>query len=381
MVPFRICISIALTILLCGCSSKKETKPNNPPQPVVTTPVTTKDVPIYVTAFGNIYAPLYVEIRPQITGKLTTAHVAQGAFVEKDQLLFSIDPRPFQAALDQAKATLLKDKAAVQIAQSTLQRNQELVKKDYIAQLTFETYESNLASAEAQVLADQAAVEVAEINLEYCSLVAPMDGRMSQYTVDPGNNVSPTDTNPITTVRQVDPIDVNFSIAQSDFIKVKQAQLKNPLKVYLTVPGAVGEDKIEGTIYFIDNNIDLATGTILIKATIHNDKRILWPGEYVNVNILLETRKDAVVIPYRALQIGQKGEFVYVIDNTNTTEVRNVVIGPRYEDTIIITQGLKPNEKVVTNGQINLRNGTKVVEKEPNQPDAKSPQIKQKGTK
>jgi multidrug efflux system membrane fusion protein len=260
---FSICAYVIIAgYSLIGCQRSKAPPPEHT-VPVVVEEAVATDVPLFIDVIGNVYSPMTVEIRPQISGKLLSAHVNQGDDVLKGQLLYSIDPDPFQAVLDKARATLIKDEALLEYAKSTLERYKDLVKKDYVSKLNYDQYVSNFAAAKAQVESDLADIRTAEINLGYTSIFSPIDGRMSGYTVDPGNIVSPTDTNPLTTVRQITPIHVYFYLPQSDFQKVKDLPSFDQLTFDATVPG-LADHEVNGRVFFVDNNINLQTGSILL---------------------------------------------------------------------------------------------------------------------
>jgi multidrug efflux system membrane fusion protein len=366
MKPAAYLIALALlgSGMVTGCS-KKEPPPGGFPSPIVSSTVKTQDVPVYISTIGNVNSQATVEVRPQVTGKLIAVHVKQGQNVKKGDLLYSIDPKPFQAELDKAKATLVKDQANLEYARDRLARYKELVKKEYVSQLNYDEYQSNVAALEGQVMIDLADVTYAEINLGYTSVTAPIDGRLSGYDVDVGNLVSPTDTRPLTTIRQISPIDVNFYLPQYEFQRIKQLQSQSPLTVEATIPKSTIQETFQGKVYFIDNNLSLNTGTILLKAVFQNENRILWPGEFVEVKLLLKTQPKALIVPFAAVQMGQQGSYVYIVKPDNTVELRNVKTGVRYNDYIVIEDGVKDGEKIVIDGQVNLRNGSQVYEKKP----------------
>lgn len=316
------------------------------------------EVPIYIDTIGNIVERSIVQIRPQVPGILLKSYVKEGQEVKKGELLYEIDPRPYQAAFEEAVGNLEKDKASLEQAKITVQRNQELVEKKYIPLLTFEQYETNVKTAEAQVKISEANVNKAKINLDYCNITSPINGRVSSFNIYPGNLVQVNDSQAITEIREIDPIDVRFTIPQRDFQRVHQGQMKSPLEFEATLPNEK-KKLYKGFIYFIDNHVDLSTGTIQIKGVVENEKRALWPGEFVNVRILLG--KDLlVVIPDTAEQAGSKGPFVYQILQDLTVKAVTITTGQPYGPFTTVISGLKEGDKIVTNGQLNLRNGSKV---------------------
>lgn len=319
-----------------------------------------RDVPIYVEAIGNVYEYSIVQIRPQVQGILLNAYVAQGDFVNEGDLLYEIDSRPYKAVLDQAKATLLKDQAAVELAKSTLKRYADLVNKDFVSKLTYEQYQTNLASTEAQVEIDKAAIESAQINVDYCKIFSPIAGKLSVFNIYPGNLVTVNDPNALTEIRQINPIEVRFSIPQRDFQEIQKIQAADNLQFDAFLPFE-DQRSFEGKVFFVDNHVDLRTGTILLKGLIQNSEKILWPGEFVRVKVLLKILHDTIVIPFDAIQTGQDGDYVYVIDSDMTAKVVYVKAGEKIGKDIAIYNGLKANDVVVTNGQLNLGPGSKVL--------------------
>lgn len=353
----NIIVFFSLGILLVSCTSKQEKVV--PSIRVEATEAVVQDVPIFIEAIGNIFENSIVQIRPQIQGILLKAYVEQGQFVNAGDLLYEIDPRPYQAVLDQAKATLLKDQAAVELAKSTVKRYTDLANKDFVSPLTFEQYQTNVMSTEAQVEIDKAAIESAQINLDYSKIFSPINGKISVYNIFPGNLVVVNDPNALTEIRQISPIDVRFSIPQRDFQRIQQSQSLENLKFEVTLPYDKNR-KFEGYLYFVDNHVNLETGTILLKGLAANEDKILWPGEFVRVRIILETQKNAVVVPFSALQSGQRGFYAYIVQPDMSVKTVDVTVGERIDTLIVIDSGISAGDKIVTNGQLNLRNGSKV---------------------
>lgn len=350
-----------LAILLLSFSSscsKKET-------PEIKYPITIgeaiqKDVPIVLEAIGNVFSLYTVLIRPQVGGIITEANVKQGQYVKKGQQLYKIDPRPYQAALDQTKGTLLKSVATLKLAEITAKRYADLAQKDFISKLTYEQYVANIDTAQGQVLNDQAALEVAQINLDWTTVVSPIDGKISQFNIDPGNLVVPNDTNALTDVRSITPADIRFYVNQTDYIQVQKAIREGQLKFEVYLPQNP-EGAREGKIYFYDNHLDPTTGTILIKGTVDNVDEHFWPGEFVRVRLQLRMQKNGILVPEEAIQIGQEGPFVYIFKpETSTVEYRPIVRGEKVGKMFLVEKGIEWGEKVVTKGQVNLRPNAKV---------------------
>lgn len=344
--------------LLMACSKEKPKEERV--VPIIIGEVTQQDIPIYIEAIGNIYAYPTVQIRPQVGGIVKEAYVKQGQYVKKGDPLYQIDPRPYQAVLDQAKANLIKDKATLSIAQITLSRNEELVKKDFISKLAYDQFKSNVDAAQGQVLFDQAAIDLAEINLEWTKPTSPIDGKVSQYNLDPGNLVIANDPTVLTDIRQITPADVRFTVAQKDFVEVQKAMRAGTLKFEAILPQDPTQSR-EGSIYFVDNHLDLNTGTVLIRGAVPNEDEFFWPGEFIRVRLQLRVQKDALLVPVEAVQIGQEGAFLYVYHpSSSSVEYRRIKKGDRTGDKVWIVEGVKLGEQVVLRGQVNLRPGAKV---------------------
>lgn len=346
-------------LILLGCSREPQ-RVVLPPVKVQAAQVVEQSVDRSVDAIGYVNQNLLVQIRPQVEGVLLSVHVQEGQMVKEGDLLYEIDARPFQAALDQAAANLKKDLAALALAKNTAERYKEPAAKEYVSPLVYEQYLTNVQSAEAQVAADEAAVETAKINLGYTKIVAPISGKVSVYTVDVGNLVAVNNTTPLIEIRQIQPVQVVFSIPQKDFDEIKFRESFDDLKFDVILPYDK-VPKIEGKLYFVDNHIDQTTGTIVLKGLVTNEASLLWPGQYVRVRLFIGTDPNAIVIPYASLLQGQKGPYVYVINEDMTVKTVQIVVGQQIDSTVIVKSGLKVGDRVVTNGQLNLKNGSTVV--------------------
>lgn len=353
---------IALTLVclsLTACSGDNQKKQVRT-FPVIVGDVIVRDVPIYVETIGNVYSLQTVEVRPQVGGIIQEAYVKQGQYVKKGDPLYKIDPRPYEANLEKAKAALIKDLAALNLAEITVQRYASLVSKEYVSKLNYEQYQANVETGKGQVLSDQADISLAELNLEWTTPRSPIDGKISQFNIDPGNLVIVNDPNALTNIRQITPADVRFGITQKDFIEVQKSILSGLLKFEVILPQEISKPR-EGKIYFIDNHIDLSTGTILLRGTVPNEDEFLWPGEFVRIRLQLRVHPNALLVPEEAVQIGREGPFVYVYQpDTSTVEYRKVVKGENIDHLQMILEGVKAGEKVVTKGQVNLRQGAQV---------------------
>lgn len=345
------------TLLLCSCKNEPQMPAfGEMPQPVHVAEVVEQEAPLFLEVMGRIDSPLMVELKAQVSGRLASMHVTQGKLVKKGDLLFKVDPTPFQVLLDQALAAQQKDEAALHFAQAKLERFRPLAKQEYVSPLHYDEYLNEVETLTAQTLADKAAVDSAKINLDYCCICSPMEGKISEARVDPGNLVGPHDTVPLTVIRQLNPVDVRFHLAQKDFQKIKG---QSQQKVEVLLPDAT-KPHCAGDVYFVDNHLNVKSGTILCKATLPNDDSTLWPGEYVRVRLMTKTLPHALFIPFAAVQLGQEGSFVYVVKPDQTVEKRMIHVEARREGQAILAEGLQAGEQVVIDGQLNLRPGSKV---------------------
>lgn len=354
------CFTLVTGLLLSGCSSNQAAAPKIPPpvSVVVTQPVQ-KDVPIFIEAIGNVFADTSVEIRPQVSGKLLEFKVKEGQMVKKGDLLFTIDPRPYEASLALAEATLNKDKATLEFSKKRMERNTELVQKEFIAQLTFEQITSDVSVNEAQTQIDIANVDLAKINRDYAYVKSPIDGRLGNRRIDPGNLLIANDPNPVINVSQMDPVQIRFNVPQSQFWDIQKALQAGTLSLDITLPQ--DPDHIfKGSLYFLDNTIDLGTGTVLLKGHVPNENMILWPGEFVRVRVNLRMKEGAILLPTQAVQTGQQGKYVFVVKPDDTVELRQVKVSEIIDNQIVVEEGISMGETVVQTGQLNLKNGSKV---------------------
>jgi multidrug efflux system membrane fusion protein len=278
--------------------------------------------------------------------------------VKKGDLLFTIDPRPYQAALDKAKATVEEDKAKNVFAQSQLKRNEELAKTKVASPQDLDSARANAQSAEAQIQADMAAVETAQINLDYCYIRSPIDGRASKRNVDIGNVVSPQTM--LLIIQRQDPIYVDFTIPESALPRVREFVAAGTLAVQASFADDPSKNRT-GAFDFLDSGVQPGAGTVRMRAILENKDRLFWPGQFVNVRIVLDTLKNAVLVPNEALQTGAQGNFVFIVKADNTVEARPVKPGQRQGNDIAISEGVKPGETVVVTGQIALAPGTQVM--------------------
>jgi membrane fusion protein, multidrug efflux system len=326
--------------------------------PVVVAEVTRRNMPVQVTAIGNVEAYSTVTVKSLVDGEIQKAYFAEGQDVKKGDMLFSIDPRPFQAALHQAEANLARDQAQFQYAKTEARQYTELEKEGIVSQIQYQQYTSNADALEAAVRADQAAVENAKIQLGYCSIYSPIDGRTGSLLVHPGNLVKNNDTS-LVVINQVTPIYVDFSVPEQFLPQIKHHQARGKLAVLAYLSGDQASAS-RGVLSFINNTVDSSTGTIVLKGTFGNRDRRLWPGQFVNVVLDLSVQRNATVVPSQAVQTGEKGQYVYVVNPDHTAALRPVEIGNTLSGYSVVEKGLNPGETVVTTGQLRLYPGAKV---------------------
>ena len=332
-----------------------------PAVPVVAETVHQGDVPIYLRGVGTVIAYNNVIVRSQITGQIVKIAFNQGQTVHQGDLLAQVDPRPYQAQLDQAIANRDRDQAQLVNAQANLGRYTSLQQKGYASTQLVETQNAQFAQLQAMVKSDEGVIEQAQTNLSYTNLTAPIDGVSGIRQVDIGNIIHPTDPNGLVDVTQIQPISLIFSLPQTDFVEIQQEMAHGPL----TVQAYSQDDKTkldEGKLDLIDNQIVQATGTIRLRASFPNAKRMLWPGELIDARLLLETRHDGLTVPASAVQQGPSGSFVWVIGPDESVQTRPVVVSQISEGQALIDSGLKANEEIVVQGQYRLVAGTHVRE-------------------
>lgn len=338
--------------------------------PVRIAKVSQQTVPVRVDAIGTVQANSVVQIKSRVEGQIMSAGFKEGQIVRKGDLLFQIDPRPFQAQLKQAEANRARDMAQLEKAKSDLERYSALSNKGYSSQQRFEEARAAVDVYTAAIRAGEQAIEIARLNLEFATIEAPVTGRAGSILVYPGNLVEANKDPPLVTINETQPIHVGFSVPEQYLAEIKRRMAGGRLRVGVTIP----EDKgppISGQVTFVDNQVDVQTGTILLKATFPNADDRLTPGQFVNVSMTLSSLENAVVIPSRALQINQNGPFVFVVKEDKTVDMRPVEVGPQAGDITVILEGAAPGETVVTDGQLRLSPGSKVAPKGAEEGDGK----------
>jgi len=352
---FLTCISL---VVLAGCAKTDPPAFERPPSPVSVAAAVTKDVPVYLDEVGRCVAREVVSVQPELSGRIMEIHFTDGADLKKGDPLFTIDPRPFQAQLDAAEANLVQSKAALDFAKIQFARVQDLVESKAIARQDYDTRKNAVDVGEAQVKQNEAAVESARLNLEYTSIRSPIDGRAGHRLVDVGNVVT-ANTTTLLAIDRLDPIYADFTVTENDFSNVQRNAARRTLRVEVRPPDEP-DKPVVGELTFIDNSVQSSSGTVLLRATAPNGDRRLWPGQFVNVRLVLATLPSAVLVPAAAPQDSAKGPFVYVIKQDSTAELRPVKLGQRQGDLIVVEQGLQAGERVVLNGQAGVMPGAKV---------------------
>jgi len=358
-----------------------------PPVPVTAAPAASKDVPIELRPIGNVESVASIPVKAQVAGELVAIHFKEGDDVQKGQLLFEIDRRPYEQALHQAEANLNRDLAQEKQAQATLARDvaqaknaesqaarynklaaEGVVSKEQNEQMrtSFQALDestradqASLESARAAAAADQAAVETAKLNLEYCRITAPIDGRTGSLQVKTGTLIKAQADTAMVTINQIFPAYVTFSVPEDQLAAIRKAMAEGPLAVEAYVPNDTGEPA-RGQLSFIDNTVDSTTGAIKLKATFSNRERKLWPGQFVNVVLTVGKEANATVVPSEAIQTGQQGQFAFVVKPDQSVEMRVVTVGRTVNRETIVTKGIAAGEMVVTDGQLRLAPGFKV---------------------
>jgi len=386
--------------LFAGCVNKAQQNFTRPPSPVQVTVAINQDVPTYLDAIGKTVAREVVSIQPQVSGRITKIHFTDGANVKKGQLLFTIDTRPFEASLRQAQANLSKDSALKKQAEANLareiaqakwglaqvERYRVLVEQGVVPREQYEQYRANYDSLKANVEAaraavgsadetmkvDAAAIESAKVQLSYSYIRSPIDGRAGQRLVDIGNvvnpggsnNGGPNGSNSLLVIERLDPIYADFTISQNSLTAVQQQMRQGRLRAEVRLP-ETGAEAVVGELTFLDNAVQNATGQVTLRATIPNVGHQFWPGRFVNIRLVLNTIHGAVLVPTTAPQMSANGSFIYVVRQDLTAEQRPVALGQTQGDMIVVVSGVEAGERVVTNGQLGVTPGGKVVIEQP----------------
>ncbi len=345
-------LALAAQMLLASCSARKEPAKSRAPVPVKVAMAVRKSVPVRIRAIGNVEAYASVSVRSQVTGMLEQVHFRAGADVRKGQLLFSIDRRPYEAAVRRAKAALARDAAQERFASVQTGRYAELLKEGIVTRDQHDQLAANAESLAESVRAGRASLDDALLQLGYCSIRSPISGRTGNLVVQRGNLVKANDAQALVTINQVSPVYVTFSVAEKELAEIRKYAASGTLKVEALLTETGQREK--GVLSFIDNSVDAQTGTIRIKGEFVNREQNLWPGQFVTVFLTLKTISDAVVVPSRAVQTGQSGLYVFVVKPGGGLDMRTVTTGGMHDGDTIIMKGLAPGETVVTDGHLQL---------------------------
>ena len=351
-------------IALSGCSNRQSAQAaspgeGRPPAPVVISTVEQRNVPLQIEAIGNVEAYQTVQIRSQVNGQIETIHFKEGQDVHKGQLLYSLDKRPFLAALEQAQGNLKRDEAQAANAKLQAARDSDLEKQGVISHEQADLQRTKASSNSAAVYADQAAVDAAKVQLQYTDIYAPIDARTGALMMNVGNLVKANDIPFLVQLNQIEPIYATFTVPEARLREVRQFATRK-LKV-LAYPKGQNSNPAEGLLTFIDNGVDPQTGTVKLKATFQNKDRRLWPGEFINVVLKISTLDNAITVPTKAVQSGQQGDYVFVVSKDGTATPHQVTTIGTYHNLTLVKSGLNPGDTVIVDGQLRVTPNGKVL--------------------
>lgn len=356
---------LTAALFMSGCGTKEQAQGAGgsgarPPAPVVVASAEQRDIPVQIRAIGNVEAYQTVQIRSQVSGQIQKIFFKEGEDVRQGQQLFQLDKRPFQADLEKATAQMKHDQAQAEHSRIQAERYSGLEKEGIASHEQAEQLRAQAQADASAVEADKAAVEAARVQLQYTDIVAPINARAGALMINLGNLVKANDTPYLVQLNQVTPIYVTFSVPEANLDRVRQRFSSGQLRV-LAYPKGQSGGPAAGRLTFIDNGVDTTTGMVKLKGTYQNKDRRLWPGQFVDVALELSTQKNAIVVPTKAIQTGQQGEYVYVVRTDSTAESRPVKTGGVYQNLTLIAEGLKSGEHVVVNGQMRVAPNAKVV--------------------
>lgn len=363
----RLCLGLGL-VFLAACGKKNALE--MPAHPVVVGQAYATNVMRYIDTIGACVSPAKVLIITQVSGQIVKIHFVQGQDVKAGDLLYTIDPRPYQAALDKALGQLNQDEAQLELNRLVLERNAPLAPGLYVSPQDLDKYRLQVDMLEGTVEADQAAVEAAQINLGYCFITSPVNGKTGVYLVNEGNVVEANDSNGLVSIQTIAPIYAEFIVTEVEMMMVRREMARSKLMTEIT---SIEDKSLKefGELFFLDNEVKQKAGTVTMRAVCANQNKLLWPGQFVNARILLEEIKDAVLVPYAAIQLSEGGPFVFMLKSDSTVDIRPVKLGQRYGDDILVEKGIKAGEQAVTAGQLMLRPGSRVKIVSPDEKDEK----------
>jgi multidrug efflux system membrane fusion protein len=347
-------LSIGAALAGCGKGAPQQ-QATRPPPPVTVATAVQQDVPQYIDEIGHTVASELVNITPQVGGQITERLFQDGAMVTKGQHLFTIDPRPYEAKVKQAEANVQHALAEKELADADYRRLQQAFAVHAASQEDLDTKKAAVDTAVADVAVSQADLDTAKLNLSFCYIDSPIDGRAGQRLVDVGNVVNANQTS-ILTIQRLQPLYVDFTVTERDFPEVRKLSDEGTLEVQVTVPQNPAEVR-SGPLTFLDTSVQQGAGRLRVQATLKNEDKYLWPGQFVNVRLVLRTLKDAVLIPYQCTQMGQQGPYVYVLSADSKAEQRPIEMGQRQGAMVVIEKGVKAGDRVVQTGQLSVTPG------------------------
>ncbi len=354
-----ICVyRLAFLILLTGCAQQEAPQPKQ--VPVKTAFVLQQELPLYYDYIGHVIPLVTVNIVPQVQGYLTRINFKEGQEVQAGDLLATIDERPYKATLAKAEATLAQTMTALNYSEETVQRYAKLLPENFVSEINFDNYVTDLLSNEAIVKQNLADIEIAKLNVGYCSMRAPVSGIIGVRLIDQGNFIPPNSTNPIAVLNQLQPITVEFYAPEDDLMQIRKDKQEKPLQTRVFLEGKEKEGH-DGILTLINNQVDQPTGSILLRAEFPNEDKALWPGQFVSARLFLKAIPDALLVPSLAVVMSQQGPYLFIVESDGKVSMRSVVLGTSIDGMRHIKEGVKVGEEVVLEGQLNLIPGTKVI--------------------
>lgn len=352
----------ASLLAFAASCSKPQPKPT-PPHMVSVVEPSVCTVPIYREYVGHVVANINVDLMSQASGVITEQRFVEGQEVKRGDLLLVIDPRPYEAALAKAEAELAQTYASLQFNREKTTRYASLVQKDFVSQLDYDQYVTSVMEDEAHIRQNEAQIEQAKINLGYCYITAPMDCVTGKLQVKPGNYVDAMANTVLTTLTQIQPILIDFFVPETDLLMIQEQQQKGNLTLY-AYPDPSHKHKFKGELTLINNQVNTQTGSILLEGTFANEEKLLWPGHFIDIRLILGEQKNALLVPTEAIMVSQSGHYVFIVTAKSLVEKRMVKVGQKYDTMTSLLTGITEKDRVVTQGQLNLYPGMKVEIKE-----------------